>query len=133
MGTAAAASTRAEFLLNGRTVAVGAAPIHTTLLDFIRAQGLTGAKWRGSRPTWLDTARGVPAAGVEIQLHRLDAGGWWRPRSPTRMAAPDPDIVAQPMRASGAESGASSVRFPQALATGTAVLADTLARLSTDQ
>ena len=44
MGTAAAASTGAEFLLNGRAVAIGTAPTHTTLLDFIRAEGLTGAK-----------------------------------------------------------------------------------------
>jgi xanthine dehydrogenase small subunit len=40
----AAAPTRAEFLLNGRSVSIGSAPTHTTLLDFIRAHGLTGAK-----------------------------------------------------------------------------------------
>ena len=40
----AAAPTHAEFLLNGRAVAIDAASPHTTLLDFVRAQGLTGAK-----------------------------------------------------------------------------------------
>ena len=33
-----------EFLLNGRTVRVENPPTHTTLLDFIRTRGLTGAK-----------------------------------------------------------------------------------------
>jgi xanthine dehydrogenase small subunit len=42
--TAAAASAPLEFLLNGRAVRIGAAPAQTTLLDFLRAQGLTGAK-----------------------------------------------------------------------------------------
>ena len=36
--------TAAEFLLNGRAVAIDAASPETTLLDFVRAQGLTGAK-----------------------------------------------------------------------------------------
>jgi xanthine dehydrogenase small subunit len=40
----AAAPTNAEFLLNGRAVRADAAPPHTTLLDFVRALGLTGAK-----------------------------------------------------------------------------------------
>ena len=40
----AAAPTHAEFLLNGRAVAIDAASPQTTLLDFIRAHGLTGAK-----------------------------------------------------------------------------------------
>jgi xanthine dehydrogenase small subunit len=40
----AAPPTHAEFLLNGRTVAIDAASPQTTLLDFVRAQGLTGAK-----------------------------------------------------------------------------------------
>ena len=39
-----AAPTHAEFLLNGRSVAIDAASTHTSLLDFIRAEGLTGAK-----------------------------------------------------------------------------------------
>jgi len=33
-----------EFVLNGETVGVDAAATHTTLLDFLRARGLTGAK-----------------------------------------------------------------------------------------
>src|SRR5689334_9707284 len=33
-----------QFLLNGRSVLVDQAPPYTTLLDFIRARGLTGAK-----------------------------------------------------------------------------------------
>jgi xanthine dehydrogenase small subunit len=33
-----------DFLLNGRPVSLQAAPVHTTLLDYIRSQGLTGAK-----------------------------------------------------------------------------------------
>src|ERR1700687_2645273 len=33
-----------EFLLNGRAVCVQDAPVHTTLLDFLRDRGLTGAK-----------------------------------------------------------------------------------------
>jgi xanthine dehydrogenase small subunit len=33
-----------EFILNGATVSVDAAASHTTLLDFLRARGLTGAK-----------------------------------------------------------------------------------------
>src|SRR5262245_14371217 len=33
-----------SFLLNGREVHVGDAPAQVTLLDFIRARGLTGAK-----------------------------------------------------------------------------------------
>lgn len=36
--------TRAEFLLNGRPVSIDSATPQTTLLDFIRALGLTGAK-----------------------------------------------------------------------------------------
>ena len=40
----AAAPTHAELLLNGRPVSIDAASPQTTLLDFIRAQGLTGAK-----------------------------------------------------------------------------------------
>ena len=36
--------TGAEFLLNGRPVSIDAAFPQTTLLDFIRARGLTGAK-----------------------------------------------------------------------------------------
>ena len=36
--------TAAEFLLNGRAVAIDAASPETTLLDFVRARGLTGAK-----------------------------------------------------------------------------------------
>jgi xanthine dehydrogenase small subunit len=37
-------STPVEFLLNGRPVSVEAGACHTTLLDFLRARGLTGAK-----------------------------------------------------------------------------------------
>ncbi len=33
-----------EFLLNGRRTSLGGAPVQTTLLDYLRAQGLTGAK-----------------------------------------------------------------------------------------
>ena len=33
-----------EFLLNGRPVSVEGVPTHTTLLDFLRARGLTGSK-----------------------------------------------------------------------------------------
>ena len=33
-----------EFLLNGRAIRIGSSPPQTTLLDFLRAQGLTGAK-----------------------------------------------------------------------------------------
>src|ERR1700683_1922438 len=33
-----------DFLLNGRSVSIHGFGIHTTLLDYIRAQGLTGAK-----------------------------------------------------------------------------------------
>src|ERR1035438_8615516 len=33
-----------EFLLNGQRVGAEAFPPHTTLLDFVRARGLTGAK-----------------------------------------------------------------------------------------
>jgi xanthine dehydrogenase small subunit len=33
-----------QFRLNGRTVPIDARPLHTTLLDFLRTQGLTGAK-----------------------------------------------------------------------------------------
>ena len=33
-----------EFLLNGQTIRVDHPPLHLTLLDFIRARGLTGAK-----------------------------------------------------------------------------------------
>jgi xanthine dehydrogenase small subunit len=40
----ATASAPLEFLLNGRAVRIGALPPQTTLLDFLRAQGLTGAK-----------------------------------------------------------------------------------------
>lgn len=43
MGTVSA-PTHAEFLLNGRAVAIDAASPQTTLLDFVRAHGLTGAK-----------------------------------------------------------------------------------------
>ncbi len=39
-----AASREIEFLLNGRPVRVDAPPTEVTLLDFIREQGLTGAK-----------------------------------------------------------------------------------------
>jgi xanthine dehydrogenase iron-sulfur cluster and FAD-binding subunit A len=40
----AVALPRIEFMLNGETVGVDAAATHTTLLDFLRARGLTGAK-----------------------------------------------------------------------------------------
>src|SRR5437867_1971109 len=40
----APASPHVEFLLNGRRVRVDAASSKTTLLDFLRGQGLTGAK-----------------------------------------------------------------------------------------
>src|SRR5215212_738778 len=33
-----------EFLLNGQSVRVEHPPLHMTLLDFVRARGLTGAK-----------------------------------------------------------------------------------------
>ncbi len=33
-----------EFLLNGKPVSASCFPVHTTLLDFLRARGLTGAK-----------------------------------------------------------------------------------------
>jgi xanthine dehydrogenase small subunit len=42
--TAATASAPLEFLLNGRSVRLGTPPAQATLLDFLRAQGLTGAK-----------------------------------------------------------------------------------------
>jgi xanthine dehydrogenase small subunit len=40
----AVALPRVEFVLNGEAVGVDAAATHTTLLDFLRARGLTGAK-----------------------------------------------------------------------------------------
>jgi xanthine dehydrogenase small subunit len=40
----ASAGTGFEFLLNGRTVQVGAVGPQTTLLDYVRSRGLTGAK-----------------------------------------------------------------------------------------
>jgi xanthine dehydrogenase iron-sulfur cluster and FAD-binding subunit A len=43
MSTATAQS-RIEFVLNGREVTVDTTSSHTTLLDFLRARGLTGAK-----------------------------------------------------------------------------------------
>jgi xanthine dehydrogenase small subunit len=36
--------TEIRFRLNGKTVAAGGLPVSTTLLDFVRAQGLTGSK-----------------------------------------------------------------------------------------
>ena len=33
-----------QFLLNGESVSIAGASVHTTLLDFLREQGLTGAK-----------------------------------------------------------------------------------------
>ena len=33
-----------DFLLNGRVVSVQGENVHATLLDYLRAQGLTGAK-----------------------------------------------------------------------------------------
>jgi xanthine dehydrogenase small subunit len=44
MVSAAAVSTDLSFLLNGETVEVRDAAVHATLLDFLRARGLTGAK-----------------------------------------------------------------------------------------
>lgn len=38
------ADARIEFVLNGEPVSIGGAATHTTLLDFVRARGLTGAK-----------------------------------------------------------------------------------------
>jgi xanthine dehydrogenase small subunit len=39
-----AGSTPPQFLINGRQVSADGVAVHTTLLDYIRAQGLTGAK-----------------------------------------------------------------------------------------
>ena len=39
-----AGSKHPAFLLNNRVVSVQDAAVHSTLLDYIRAQGLTGAK-----------------------------------------------------------------------------------------
>src|SRR5437773_7334351 len=42
--SSAPTSSPVEFLLNGRPVSVEAGSFHMTLLDFLRARGLTGAK-----------------------------------------------------------------------------------------
>ena len=42
--TTALAHSRIDFTVNGQAVSAGDAPSHTTLLDFLRARGLTGAK-----------------------------------------------------------------------------------------
>src|ERR1041384_5721881 len=64
-------SGQVDLRLNGRKVSISALPVQTTLLDFLRAQGLTGAKE--------GCAEGECGACTVLAVHDGACGAEYRP------------------------------------------------------